>query len=1018
MGIFAVDACITRRYLTSQSGILLLAPVHQKQQHGVFQPRSKLAHAFGCVMILALQLSASGQASYQGQLVSAVGIIANPRLDVEQFRPLISQKAGQPYSPTDVETSSLALIKAGNFTKISIDVEPETAGLRVNFILQPAYYIGVVQFPGATELFSYTRLLQVINFQDEEAYDKSQVPNQEKLLLDSFKSAGFFAAHIHSGVELDDAHQIANPIFYVELGKRARIGSINIQGTTPDETSRLLHSVRGFRARLMGGLLKTGKPYISSRIKSATALMKAYLTKQHYLANRLTFDPPQYHPDTNLADISITIKMGPVVNVKATGDRLSWLPYLSNREIKKLIPIYSEGSVDRDLVDEGERNLANYFQKKGYFDVKVTTVFQQAADKVMIAYNIDKGRKYKVDSIVFAGNHQISNADLLGGLEIKKHSLLSRGSFSQKLLNASVKNIQALYRNTGYEDVKVTSTVLDHEPKIDVNFTIEEGARTLIDKVEIKGNQHLSIADLKPTGGFNALSGTPFSPGRVSKDRSQILAKYLDLGYLNVDVRTPVTRHPENPHRVDIAFVITEHQQVRVKDVVLIGQKVTRPALINETANISAEVPLSQGKLLEAQSDLYNLGIFDWSSVGPKEEIADQTDEETLVKLHEAKRNSITYGIGFEAARRGGSVPSGTVAIPSLPTIATGNNNIVPSQATFVSPRGSIEYTRRNFRGLGETGEISLLAARLDQRALASYTDPHFRRTQWKALTTFSLERTTENPLFAARLGDAAFQLERTLDQAKTTRLQIRYDFNKTRLSELLVPQLVLEQDRNVRLSTVSATLIKDTRDKPLDAHHGAFGTLNLAITPTGLGSSANFAKLYGQYAYYRPIRGMVWANSLRLGFAKPLAGSFVPTSQLFFTGGGDSIRGFPLNGAGPQRLVPFCAPGTAPSACTSEITVPVGGEQLFIVNSELRFPLHIPIDILKPLGAVVFYDGGNINSRINFNQFEDNYTNTVGIGLRYATPIGPVRIDVGRNLNPVPGLGSTQYFITLGQSF
>jgi outer membrane protein assembly factor BamA len=212
--------------------------------------------------------------------------------------------------------------------------------------------------------------------------------------------------------------------------------------------------------------------------------------------------------------------------------------------------------------------------------------------------------------------------------------------------------------------------------------------------------------------------------------------------------------------------------------------------------------------------------------------------------------------------------------------------------------------------------------------------------------------------------------------------------------------------------------LIKDTRDKPLDAHHGIFGTLNVGITPSAFGSSANFAKMFGQYAYYRPFLGMVWANSVRLGLAKPFSGSFVPTSQLFFTGGGTTLRGFPLNGAGPQRLVPFCPAGTPASSCTSEITVPVGGQQLFILNSELRFPLHVPIDILKPLGAVVFYDGGNVDSRINFRQFVDNYTNTVGIGLRYGTPIGPVRIDVGRNLNPVPGLGSIQYFITLGQSF
>jgi outer membrane protein insertion porin family len=981
--------------------------------------RSNILLAFSLTLIsLSLQLQPLAQVSYDGQIVSSIRVIADPHLDVERLRSLISQKAEQPYSQSEVESSIEALKRAGSFTKVTIDAGPEPAGLRLTFILEPAYYVGVVNFPGATKVFSYSRLLQVINFEDRQPYDKSRMPEQESQLLTFFRSNGFFVAKVHSEAQLDDDHQIANPVFYVDLGKRARIGKIEIQGPTPDESARLLHSAQGLRARVTGGLLKPGKGYSAERIKAATTVLKAYLAKRHYLANRLSFNPPEYHPETNRADISLTVTVGPAVDVRTTGARLSFLPYLSRRQEKKLVPIYSEGTVDRDLVDEGEQNVSNYFQKKGYFNVKVTTAFKREQGKVMIAYNIDKGRKYSVGNVIFSGNHQLPADDLRANVEIKKHSFFFRGLFSQKLLNASVKNIEALYRDTGYENVRVTARVVDHQPKIDVTFQIEEGIRTLVEHLEIKGNQRLTLQQLQPASGFNVFVGSPFSRSRLSKDRSQILAKYLDLGYLNAEVKAQVTRRPENPHRVDIAYLIAEHQQVRISEAVLLGQRVTRPALIQQTARISAETPLSQGRLLEAQSELYNLGIFDWSSVGPKKEITDQTEEQALIKVHEAKRNSITYGFGLEVAHRGGNVPSGTVAIPGLPTIGLGQNQIVPSEATFVSPRGSIEYTRRNLRGEGETGQISVAVSQLDQLALASYTDPRFLNTQWKALTTFSIERTTENPLFAARLGDAAFQLERTLNQAKTTRLQIRYDFNKTRLSELLVPALVLPQDQNIHLSTVSAALIKDTRDQPLDAHRGVFGTLNVGITPVALGSSANFAKLFGQYAYYRSIHGMVWANSVRVGLAAPSAGSFVPTSQLFFSGGGTTLRGFPLNGAGPQRLVPFCTPGTAPSACTSAITVPVGGEQLFILNSELRFPLHVPIDILKPLGAVVFYDGGNVFSRINLSQVGNNYTNTVGIGLRYGTPIGPIRVDVGHNLNPVPGIGSTQYFITLGQSF
>jgi len=275
------------------------------------------------------------------------------------------------------------------------------------------------------------------------------------------------------------------------------------------------------------------------------------------------------------------------------------------------------------------------------------------------------------------------------------------------------------------------------------------------------------------------------------------------------------------------------------------------------------------------------------------------------------------------------------------------------------------------------------------------------------------VERTTENPLFAASLGDLSFQVERLLSRKNNTRLQIRYDFNKTALSHLLVPALVLPQDRSVHLSTFSGTLLRDTRDKPLDAHRGSYSSLNLGITPRAFGSSANFAKLIGQYAFYKELHSVVFANSIRLGLVKSFASSFVPTSQLYFSGGGSSLRGFPIDEAGPQRIVPFCNVLAQQTGCVN-ITVPVGGRELFILNSEVRFPLHIN----KNLGGVVFYDGGNVYSAINLPNFVNNYTNTVGIGLRYSTPIGPIRIDVGRNLNPVSGISATQYYITLGQAF
>jgi outer membrane protein assembly factor BamA len=678
-----------------------------------------------------------------------------------------------------------------------------------------------------------------------------------------------------------------------------------------------------------------------------------------------------------------------------------------------LIPIYSEASVDKDLIEEGQRNLVEYFQKKGFYDAKVVTEFTQHPDEILITYKIDRGKKHKVDRIYFQGNYALSSKELMDQVTIKKSHIWTHGSLSEKLLKQSAKNIEALYRDHGYEEVKVAPRTVDHEPKIDVGFEITEGAQTLVEDVQVEGNQHIPYEQLTAPKGFQLHSGVPFSTRKLADDRNRISANYLNRGYLNIEVKTTVQKTAD-PHRVNVTYGIAENQLVRVGEVYYEGEKRTRLPLIAKTAQIPPESPMRRAQMLEAESRLYDLNIFDWSSVGPRKPIMDQTEEMALVKVHEAKRNELTYGLGFEVSHRGGNIPTGTVALPGGGgSIGLNGKKIAPSQSTFASPRGLLQFTRRNMRGLAETASTSVLLSRLDQKFLATYAQPHFIKSQWQSLTSLSLERSSENPLFTSGLGDASFQLERVISRKTNTRVQLRYDFNRTYLSHILVPDLVLARDRNVNLSTVSGTLILDTRDKPLDAHHGSYGTIDFRLTPKALGSSADFTKLFLQYAYYKPVHSTVFANSIRIGLAAPFANSFVPTSQLFFSGGGTSLRSFPIDEAGPQRLVPFCNVLQGESGCVN-VTVPVGGRQLFIVNSEVRFPLHIN----KSLGGVVFYDGGNVYRAINLPSLVNDYTNTIGVGLRYATPIGPVRFDIGRNLNPVPGINPLQYYITIGQAF
>ena len=960
------------------------------------------------------QATQSNKVSYEGQRVAAVDLVANPKISVDSLRPLVQQRSDEAYSTSKVESTISALKETGRFSKVDLDVKPDPGGLHLTFTLEPALYFGVFQFPGATKRFTYTRLLQVIDVPNQTPYKQEVVANAGGALLEFLISAGYFQAQVRTEHQFDETHMLANVVFHVNLRKRAKVGSVEVRGPEPSEANRLLHATRSLRATARGASLKPGKSYTPKRIDSAVALMKRDLANQHRLASKVHFDQSHYHADTNHADIIIDAQPGPIVKVRVQGAKLSWLPFLRGRQMKKLIPIFSEGTVDSDLVEEGRRNLIDFFQSKGYFDVKVITNFQKQPSNIDLVYNVNRGRRHRVETVGFRGNQHIDRSELMQQVMVKPHRLLlSRGKFSDKLLRQSVQGITAFYKDRGYEEVKVEPDVVDREPKIYVAFQVTEGPQTLVENLTLQGNSRISGVDLAPKRGFRLRAGQPFSPKGLADDRSHILAAYLDRGFLNSEFDSKVARLPSDPHKVNVTYTISEKQQVQVDDIVLVGNKRTRPSLIKRTANITPETPLSQGKLLLGESQLQEIGVFDWASVEPRRPITDQTNEDVLVKVHEAGRNEITYGFGLQVARRGGNVPSGTIALPGQPPVTSGAPNFTAAEKTFVSPRGSIGFTRYNLRGLAESASVSTLLSRLDQRAIATYSQPHFRGSSWSSLFSSSIERTTENPTFAARLAEGSWQLEKPLNKDKTRRIQLRYRLRRTILSNLLIPGLVLPQDQRLRLSTLSATWIRDTRDKPLDASRGFYQTLDLGITPKALGSNANFARLLGQSSYYKPFGKTVWANRITLGLSKSFASSDVPTSERFFSGGETTLRGFPINGAGPQRTVPACTNPGVPSTCVN-LQVPVGGDQLFMFNSEFRFPLGIK----EGLGAAVFYDGGNVYGPIGVSHFVRDYTNTVGVGLRYATPVGPVRFDIGRNLNPVTGVKATQFYITLGQAF
>ncbi len=928
---------------------------------------------------------------------------------------MIAQPVNAPYTQAKVDETVAALKKAGDFKDVEVQVTPAAEGVHVVFVLKPAYYFGVYTFPKAEKTFSYTRLLQAANYSKQEPFTQEKVEEAESSLLEFFHRTGFFLATVEPKMQTDQAHGVVNVEYDINLKKRAKFGDVILAGVPQEQTKRLNASLRSIRARIKGAYIKPGKPYSLKKLNAATAFLQQQLGKQHFLASRVKLVSTLYNAETNRTDIKYDVTEGPKIEIKLAGAHV-W-----GRTQKKLIPMYQENAVDPDLVNEGAQDLTSYFQSKGYFGARVQSQIQKQPSGVTVLYQIVKGPRGKVDAVEFHGNEHFSDKDLKSHVLATKRVRMmpfSHGKYSEQLVRKSVKNIEGLYRGAGYSQVKVTPKVVNKDNELQLAFQVEEGVRDVVESLQLEGNKALTQQELAPKG-MNLEPGKPYSTQLLTKDRDQIMATYLDKGFLNVTFKSKVEHTKDDPHHVHVVYEVEEGPQVHTASVESIGAQHTRPEIVARNANIKVDKPLSETALLRGESQLYTLGVFDWASVDTRQPITDDPKAEVLVKLHESKRNSIAYGFGFQVINRGGSIPSGTIALPGLPPIGL-PTKFATSQQTFWGPEGSIEYTRRNFRGRAETLTLSAFGGRLDQRAAASLANPTIWNTGWSSTVTFSAERTSENPIFTARLGGAGIQFQHYLDKNRQKSVIFRYDFRRTNLSNITIPDLVRPEDQNVRLSSLSASFSRDSRDNPLDAHKGIYESFQVDMNPGFMGSSTSFGRFLGQTAYYKSLTSdssLVWANSLRLGMEHAFGGSHIPISESFFSGGGSTLRGFSLNGAGPQRDVLVC-PAENPN-CGEKISVPVGGKQLVILNSELRFPLGIsPPLIGGTLGGAVFYDAGNVYSNVSFKNVASDLTHTVGFGARYKTPVGPVRIDIGHLLNAPPGVKTLQFFVTLGQAF
>jgi outer membrane protein insertion porin family len=387
----------------------------------------------------------------------------------------------------------------------------------------------------------------------------------------------------------------------------------------------------------------------------------------------------------------------------------------------------------------------------------------------------------------------------------------------------------------------------------------------------------------------------------------------------------------------------------------------------------------------ETQRRLYDLGVFAEVDMAVQNPDGNEQHKYVLFDMQEASRYSVSGGVGATLARIGGGNAQADLTNPG--------------GSTGVSPRVELDVSRINFLGLGHTVSLRSRYSTLEKRGVFDYLAPRIFNHQNLDLSFDALyDDAHDVRTFSAKRAEVSMQLTDRLTKALTS--FFRYSYRRVNVGTLKIdPLLIPRLSQADHIGMFSANLVEDRRDDPTDAHKGRYNTLDVGYATALFGSRTSFLRVLGRNAtYYRVTRKLLLARELSLGIApafgntvtSPIDDDPIPLPERFFGGGGETMRGFGENQAGPRDL---------------KTGFPLGGSALLFNKTELRFPL-----IGDNIGGVAFHDMGNIYSSpgaISFRVHQKDLTDfnymvhAAGFGIRYKTPIGPVRLDLAYSINP-----------------
>lgn len=984
----------------------------------------------------------------------------------------LAQREGKPLRAADVSSSLRQIFATDLYNTLAVRAQREADGVDLVFYGEPRLFIGTVSVDGAKGATVNTQLERASQLEPGTRFTQAKLAQAMEQMRATLADNGFRAPTIDHKLTPHADEQLVDIAFQVNSGPQARVGSVQVTGDPG-------LSVEQFRR---DAHLRAGVHVDHDTVNRALDGVLRHYQSQERLEADVKLASEVYDAGARVVNFHFTANRGPVVRVQVEGAGID------PDRIRRLIPIFQEGTVDEDLLNEGNRRLRDYFQRLGYFDVKVNhQEHSQGNDLVNILYTVDPGPRRRVEHVSITGNHYFDAATLKGLLNVHAADTVDHhGAYSQSLVAADEAALQAIYQSNGFPNVKVTAEtstpetveaedgsarahlpVLARTVPFNVTYHIEEGQQLRVGSVAIDGNTHIATGTLIPL--LNTIPGQLLSPQNLAGDRNALLTEYLSKGFDQVAVDIAQHEERQNTSKVDVVFRISEGEQIFVRKVLTTGLQYTRPATVARAITLHPGDPLNQTALMDTQRNLYELALFNEVNTAIENPNGSEPLKTILLQAVEARRWTFTYGFGFEAQT---GQPQNNCAGATAGGVACN-----PNGKTGVSPRVIADLTRNGMFGREQSASLQGTYGLLEQNIELLYQVPRFEGNRnlgisfnagyanSQAVTTYVASRLTGG----FRLNESFVNSGSLLSKANTFVYELDFRRVKVAASSLQVyPGEIQQLSTAVRVSGPAFTWIRDTRDAAMDAHRGTYNSFQEFLSDKTFGSQAEFNRIDAtNSSYYGFDKGRyVLARNTRYAQVRTFgsgSSELIPLPERLYAGGPISLRGFDQNGAGPRD---------------PETGFPIGGAGALVNSTELRLPPPTLPWVGNSVSLVLFHDMGNVFTnagdawasalrvhqperdsckilatvgkpssyiptgtptstgvpgQCNFNYF----SHAPGLGLRYHTPVGPIRFDFSYNLNPPiypvninyslsnpysePRVGEAShfnFFFSLGQTF